>query len=124
MAIKKININQKFESFSEHWSPKILADLNGQNVKIARLLGEFVRHKHDNEDELFFVIDGVLSIILDNETIVLNPGEFVVIPKGTYHQPIAHEEVKVMLFEPATTLNTGDSEDKTLTVNKLERLDD
>jgi len=121
MAIKKINLNEKLNLFSEHWSPKIVGELNQQHVKIAKLKGEFVRHKHDNEDELFFVIEGQLFIELDTETIELNQGEFVIIPRGEYHKPYAPEEVKVMLFEPMTTVNTGNV-DSLLTNRDLERI--
>ena len=118
------NITEKFDSFSDLWIPKIIGDLNGQHVKLARLKGEFVRHMHDHEDELFWVIEGVLKIVLDDEVLLLNPGEMVTIPKGVYHQPIADEEVKVVLFEPASTLNTGDALSSEFTVHKLGRLDD
>ena len=118
------NITEKFDSFSDLWSPKIIGDLNGQHVKLARLKGAFVRHKHDHEDELFWVIEGVLKMVLDDQVLVLNPGEMVTIPKGVYHQPIADEEVKVVLFEPASTLNTGDALSSEFTVHKLGRLDD
>lgn len=122
MEIKKINLNEKFALFSEHWSPKIVGELNQQQVKIAKLKGEFVMHKHDHEDELFMVIHGQLFIELENETIELNEGEFVIIPKGTRHKPYAPEEVKVLLFEPATTLNTGEIKSH-LTTKRLDRLD-
>ena len=123
MKILIQNITEKFESFNDFWSPKIIAELNGQHVKLARLKGEFVRHKHEDEDELFWVIEGVLKIKLDDALIVLKAGEVVTIPKGVYHQPIADEEVKVVLFEHATTLNTGDASNSNFTVNNLERFD-
>jgi mannose-6-phosphate isomerase-like protein (cupin superfamily) len=122
MEIKKINIADKFSMFSEHWSPKIVGDLNQQQVKLAKLKGDFVMHKHDNEDELFLVIEGTLFIELEEKTIELNAGEFVIIPKGVNHKPHAPNEVKVLLFEPATTLNTGETTNH-LTHNKLDRLD-
>lgn len=106
--IEKVNINQKLSLFTEHWSPKIVGELNGQQVKVAKLKGEFVWHKHDNEDELFWVIKGQLTIAFRDKNIVLNPNEFLIVPKGIEHKPIANEEVWIMLFEPATTLNTGD----------------
>ncbi|WP_316930837.1 cupin domain-containing protein [Crocinitomix catalasitica] len=90
-------------------------------MKLARLKGEFVRHQHIDEDELFFVIEGVLEIEFDTNTITLNPGEMVVIPKGVYHKPIAEQEVKVMLFEPKSTINTGDI-NSDLTKDQLDRL--
>tara|TARA_B110000046_G_scaffold42271_1_gene46859 strand:- start:208 stop:579 length:372 start_codon:yes stop_codon:yes gene_type:complete len=122
MEIKKINLNEKFALFSEHWSPKIVGELNQQQVKIAKLKGEFVSHKHDHEDELFMVIHGQLFIELENETVELNEGEFVIIPKGVQHKPFAPEEVKVLLYEPATTLNTGEVTNH-LTATNLDRLD-
>lgn len=124
MTIVVQNIAQKFASFNDLWSPKIIADLNGQHVKLARLKGEFVRHKHDNEDELFWVIEGVLKIVLDDQVLEIKPGEMVTIPKGVYHQPIALQEVKVVLFEPASTLNNGDALSSDFTVHHLDRLDD
>lgn len=121
MEIDKVNLNSKLSTFSEHWSPKIVGELNNQLVKIAKLKGEFPVHKHENEDELFYVIDGTLFIELENKTIELNTGEFVIIPKGTNHKPYAPEEVKVMLFEPSSTLNTGNIEND-FTVPDLDRI--
>ena len=122
MEIEKINIADKFSLFSEHWSPKIVGDLNQQHVKLAKLKGDFVMHKHDKEDELFLVIDGTLFIELESKILELNAGEFVIIPKGVNHKPYAPEEVKVLLFEPASTLNTGELTNH-LTKDKLDRLD-
>lgn len=121
MNIKKVNLAEKLNTFTEHWSPKIIGALNGQLVKIAKVKGDFVMHKHDNEDELFYVIEGVLNIELKDKTIVLNAGEFVIIPKGIEHRPFAEEEAKILLFEPATTLNTGDQKNE-LTVEKLDEI--
>ena len=112
MPIPIVNIAQKLSLFTEHWSPKIIGELNGQQVKVAKLKGEFVWHKHDNEDELFLVIKGQLKIELRDELLILNVGEFAVIPRGVEHKPIADSEVEVLLFEPASTLNTGDAEDE------------
>jgi len=112
--MEKINIDEKLGQFSEHWSPKIVAELNGQQVKVAKLLGEFEWHFHENEDELFWVIRGTLQMHLredDRESVVeINPGEIFVVPKGVVHRPIAEAEVEIVLFEPATTLNTGNLE--------------
>jgi mannose-6-phosphate isomerase-like protein (cupin superfamily) len=105
--MQKININDKFQQFEEHWSPKIIGELNQQHVKLAKLKGEFVLHHHENEDELFWVIKGQLMIELREQSITLNENEMIIIPKGVEHKPIAKEEVWVMLFEPASTLNTG-----------------
>lgn len=106
--IKKVNLAEKFQLFKEYWNPKIVDALNDSYVKLAKLKGEFTWHKHDNEDELFLVIKGNLLIKLRNQDIHLAPGEFVIIPKGVEHFPIAEEEVHVVLIEPKTTLNTGD----------------
>ncbi len=103
----KINLAQKFSLFDKPWQPKIIAEMNDSYVKLAKLKGEFVWHKHDTEDELFLVIKGHLLIKLHDHDIHLEPGELVVIPKGTEHLPVAQEEVQVMLIEPKTTINTG-----------------
>ena len=121
MNISKVNVSDKFEGFSELWSPKIAGKLNGQLVKLARLKGDFVMHNHEHEDELFYVIEGTLFIELEDKTLELSEGEFVVIPRGVNHRPFAPEEVKVMLFEPASTLNTGDQVNE-LTVENLEEI--
>jgi mannose-6-phosphate isomerase-like protein (cupin superfamily) len=119
--LKKVNLETKLKSFSDHWSPKLVGELNGQMVKLAKLKGEFVWHHHEEEDELFYVISGTLFIELEEDTLELNPGEFVVIPKGVKHKPFAPEEVSVMLFEPASTLNTGNTQNE-LTKPKLDRI--
>jgi mannose-6-phosphate isomerase-like protein (cupin superfamily) len=116
-----INLQEKFAQFSEHWSPKIVGELNGQHVKLAKLKGEFVWHKHDNEDELFFVVQGSFVMEFRDKNVVVNEGEFLIVPKGVEHRPVATEEVWVMLFEPATTLNTGDTIND-LTKYELEKL--
>jgi mannose-6-phosphate isomerase-like protein (cupin superfamily) len=117
--MNKVTLAEKFELFAEYWSPKIVGELNGQNVKLAKFKGEFVWHKHDNEDEMFFVVDGTLKIEFRDKTVTLNKDEFIIVPKGVEHKPIAESEVLVMLFEPATTLNTGDVENE-LTKSKLD----
>jgi len=109
--MEKVNINQKLSLFKDHWNPRIAGELNGQHVKLAKLKGEFIWHKHDNEDEMFLVIDGKLVIEFRDRRVVLNQGEFIIVPKGVEHKPIAEQEVSVMLFEPATTLNTGNIKD-------------
>ena len=106
----KININQKLSMFNDHWNPRIVGELNGQHVKLVKLKGEFVWHKHDHEDELFYVLKGVLQMEYRDKTIVINENEFLIVPKGVEHRPVAEEEVSLMLFEPATTLNTGNVE--------------
>lgn len=119
--MEKVNISEKLSLFSEHWSPKILGELNGQHVKIAKFLGEFTWHKHDNEDELFYVIDGNLKIEFRDKTVELSSGEFLIVPKGIEHKPVSEKEVSVMLFEPATTLNTGNVQNE-FTKKNLESL--
>jgi|TARA_B100000768_G_C11259995_1_gene368327 mannose-6-phosphate isomerase-like protein (cupin superfamily) len=103
-----INIQEKFNLFSEQWSPKKIGELNGQQVLLAKIKGEFVFHKHNNEDELFMVIKGSLTIEMRDKTVLVNEGEFYIVPKGVEHKPIAKEEVHVLLFEPLTTKHTGD----------------
>jgi len=108
----KVNLSEKFAAFDDYWNPRIVGALNGQYVKLARLKGDFAWHQHENEDELFLVIEGTLHIELADKTLVLNPGEFGIIPKGTLHRPKAPEEVKILLFEPQSTLNTGNLENE------------
>lgn len=104
-----VNIEKKLGLFSEHWSPKILASCNGQLVKIAKVKGEFIWHDHKDEDELFLVLRGKLLIDFEDETIELNPGELVVVPRGTRHRPRTNgEETAILLFEPQSTTNTGE----------------
>jgi mannose-6-phosphate isomerase-like protein (cupin superfamily) len=105
--MEKINLMQKLSLFNEYWSPKIAGELNNQQVKLVKFLGDFVWHTHDEEDELFFVVKGTFVMELRDKNIELNEGEFLIIPKGVEHRPVAEKEVWVMLFEPATTLNTG-----------------
>jgi mannose-6-phosphate isomerase-like protein (cupin superfamily) len=107
VRIEKANLAQKFSLFSDHWSPKIAGEVNDSYVKLAKVKGEFVWHHHDEEDELFLVVKGRLEIELRDGSVVLEPGEFVVIPRGIEHRPIAREETHLVLIEPKTTLNTG-----------------
>ena len=102
-----VSLAQKFTLFSDHWSPKIVGELNGQQVKVAKLKGEFVWHQHEHEDELFLVMKGRLRIRLRDREVTINEGEFFIVPKGVEHQPIAEGEVHVILIEPASTVNTG-----------------
>lgn len=110
--MQTINIGQKLSLFSDHWNPRIIGELNGQQVKAAKLLGEFHWHHHDHEDELFLVIKGVLKMEFRDKTEVINPGEFIIVPRGVEHKPVAEEEVEILLFEPASTLNTGNVENE------------
>ena len=119
--MKKITIQDKFDSFHDHWSPKIIADLNGQQVKVAKLLGDFPWHNHPEEDEMFWVIHGELELHFRDQVLTLGAGEAVVVPRGVDHRPVAREEVHVILFEPASTLNTGDQVSER-TLHQLERI--
>ncbi len=116
-----INIKNKFNLFNEHWTPKIVGELNGQAVKIAKVKGEFIWHDHKDEDELFYIIKGTLKIEFRDETRILNEGEMLIIPKGVEHKPIAEEEVWLMLFEPMAIKHTGDVQHE-LTVNKYDKI--
>jgi len=108
--VEVVNIKQKFELFKDQWSPKIIGQLNGQDVKIAKLEGEFVWHDHKNEDELFYIVKGKLKIEFRDKMVTLKEGEMLVIPKGVEHKPSAEEEVWVLLFEPSNIKHTGDIE--------------
>lgn len=121
MKPKKVNIKDKLALFSDHWNPKIIGELNGQHVKLAKLIGEFVWHKHDDEDELFFVLKGSLKIEFRNHETEIREGEFIIVPKGVEHRPVAEEEVEIMLFEPVSTVNTGDNPGS-LTQSELENI--
>ena len=105
--VEKVNLAEKLASFDEHWSPRIAGELNGQQVKLAKLTGEFVWHHHDDEDELFLVLKGTLRLQFRDGELTLAPGEFAIVPRGIEHRPVADDEVHLMLFEPAETINTG-----------------
>jgi mannose-6-phosphate isomerase-like protein (cupin superfamily) len=107
MKMDKVSLNTKFGAITEHWAPKIVGELNGQQVKLAKLKGAFVWHHHEEEDELFYVVRGTLLMAFQDQTVTIREGEFLIVPKGIEHKPIAEEEVHVMLFEPASTVNTG-----------------
>jgi len=121
VIVDKVNLAQKFALFEEYWSPKLVGELNGQQVKLVKLKGEFVWHQHAEEDELFLVLKGRLVIRLRDGEIVLHEGEFVVVPRGVEHLPVAEEEVHVLLLEPASTLNTGNVRNER-TVSELQEL--
>jgi mannose-6-phosphate isomerase-like protein (cupin superfamily) len=120
-SVEKVNITHKFKLFSDYWNPRIVGELNDSYVKIAKLKGEFVWHKHEAEDELFLVSKGELLIKLRQKDILLSEGEFVIIPRGVEHKPIANKEARVILIEPKSTLNTGDVRNER-TVTRLERI--
>lgn len=117
----KVNISEKLSTFNDYWNPRIVGELNGQQVKIVKFKGEFVWHKHDNEDEMFMVVKGKFKIEFRDKTVEINQGEFIIVPRGIEHKPIAEEEVEVMLFEPDTTLNTGNTRGE-LTRDTLEKI--
>ncbi|MFB3779655.1 MAG: cupin domain-containing protein [Bryobacteraceae bacterium] len=119
--MEKVNLASVFASFSEHWRPKIVGEVNGTHIKVVKLLGEFDWHHHNTEDELFLVTKGTLRMRLRGREILLRQGEFLIVPHGTEHQPAADEECEVVLVEPATTLNTGNLMNER-TVTELERL--
>ena len=102
-----INLKEKLTLFSEHWSPRIVGELNDSYVKLAKVQGQFIWHHHENEDELFFVVRGTLTIKLRDKELIIREGEFAVIPKGLEHMPVAKEETHILLLEPKSTLNTG-----------------
>lgn len=111
----KINLTEKFAAFSEHWRPKIVGELNGQEVKLAKFKGEFVWHRHEEADEMFLVWRGQMRVEFRDRAVELNAGEFLVVPRGVEHRTVADEEAEVVLFEPAATRNTGNVEDDRLT---------
>jgi len=108
----KINLHEKFSMFNEHWTPKVVGELNGQHVKLVKMNGEFIWHKHDAEDELFFVVKGNFRMEFRDKTIELKENEIIIVPRGVEHKPVADEEVWVLLFEPAETLNTGNEQNE------------
>jgi mannose-6-phosphate isomerase-like protein (cupin superfamily) len=119
--MEKVNLSEKFAQVSELWSPKIVGELNGQLVKLVKVKGEFVWHRHDAEDELFLVVRGRLDMYLRDGVVPIHEGEFFIVPRGVEHKPVAPEETHIMLFEPASTLNTGNVRNER-TREKLERL--
>jgi mannose-6-phosphate isomerase-like protein (cupin superfamily) len=121
MEIDKVNTLEKFSQINEYWSPKIAGELNGQLIKLVKFKGEFTWHHHDNEDEMFYVVKGSFRMELEGRSVIVNEGEYIIIPKGVEHKPVADEEVHVMLFEPASTLNTGNVRNE-FTKEKLQKI--
>ncbi len=119
--MEKVNIAEKLSLHDDHYVPRIVGELNGQYVKVVKFLGPFVWHHHENEDEMFLVIRGNLRMELRDRVIDLEPGEFLIVPRGVEHRPVAEEEVHVVLFEPASTLNTGGTRNEK-TLEHLERI--
>ncbi len=105
--MEKVNLAEKFSLFTTHWDPKIVGGLNGQHVKLVKFQGEFVWHHHEAEDELFFVVRGTFRMEFRDRVVPLSEGEFIIVPRGVDHRPVAEQEVHVLLFEPASTVNTG-----------------
>ena len=121
-TIEKINLAEKFSLINDYWNPRIAGELNGQQVKIAKFKGEFEWHHHEHEDEFFLVIGGQFEMHLRDKVVVLNPGECIVIPRGVEHKPVAPVEAEVLMFEPASTVNTGNLQNSGRTKTDLERL--
>jgi mannose-6-phosphate isomerase-like protein (cupin superfamily) len=120
-AVEKVNLAEKLALFDERWSPRIVGELNGQQVKLVKVEGEFVWHHHDHEDELFLVVKGCLMMELRDKVLEIGEGEFVIVPRGVEHRPVAREETHILLFEPASTLNTGNVRNER-TVEALETI--
>jgi mannose-6-phosphate isomerase-like protein (cupin superfamily) len=119
--MEKVNLAEKLSLFQDHWHPRIVGELNGQQVKLVKFAGEFVWHHHEHEDELFLVVKGQFQMEFRDRTVSLHEGEFIIVPSGVEHRPVAEEEVEVLLFEPSTVLNTGNMQNE-LTVATLEKL--
>ena len=118
--MEKVNLSRKFSLFNEYWTPKIVGELNDSYVKVAKFKGEFIWHKHESEDELFLVTKGNLLIRLRDQDLEVNEGEFLIIPKGVEHMPVAEEEAHVLLIEPKSTLNTGNvRNERTITAQRI-----
>jgi mannose-6-phosphate isomerase-like protein (cupin superfamily) len=115
MTIQKINLAEKFALINEHWRPKVVGELNGQEVKLVKFQGEFPWHKHENEDEMFMAMKGSFRIEFRDNIVELREGDFLIVPKGVEHRPVAENEVEVLLFEPVQLLNTGNVSDETFT---------
>ena len=120
-SVEKVNVAQKLSLFGEQWSPKIVGELNGQHVKLVKFSGEVVWHHHDDEDEMFLVVNGRFRMEFRDREVWIEEGEFIVVPRGIEHRPVAEEEASVMLFEPASTLNTGNVTGE-MTVAELDRI--
>ena len=120
-AIRKVNLKEMFGRFQDQWKPKIVGEVNDSLVKLVKFQGEFVWHHHDHEDEMFLVVKGRMRMQLEGREVQVGPGEFIIIPHGVEHKPVADEETEVLLFEPNSTLNTGNVHNER-TVPKLDRL--
>ncbi|MBS1792327.1 MAG: cupin domain-containing protein [Acidobacteria bacterium] len=114
----KVNLSEKFALIDEHWRPKIVGELNGQEIKLVKILGEFPWHHHEHEDEMFLAVKGSFRLEFRDRSVALGPGEFVIVPRGVEHRPVADEEAEVLLFEPKNVLNTGNVTDEKYTAPK------
>jgi len=110
--MEKVNIAEKLNQVADHWNPRIIGELNGQQVKATKLKGEFFFHHHEHEDEIFLIIKGTLKMEFRDRVEIIKPGEFIIVPRGVEHKPVAEEEVELLLFEPASTLHTGNIENE------------
>ena len=123
MSVQVVSLKEKLESFAEHWVPKVVGELNGQYVKVVKFQGEYVWHHHAGEDEMFLVLKGRIRILFRDREVSLNEGEFCIVPRGVEHKPVAEQEASVLLFEPATTRNTGNVDHRyTIDAADLERI--
>ncbi len=113
--MEKVNLAEKFALISEHWRPKVVGELNGQEIKLAKICGEFPWHQHESEDEMFLAVRGSFRIEFRDKTVELNAGDFLIVPRGVEHRPVAEEEAEILLFEPCGVKNTGNVEDENFT---------
>lgn len=120
--MEKVNLEEKFALINEHWRPKVVGELNNQEVKLVKFQGAFPWHHHENEDEMFLAMKGNFRIEFRDRTVELTPGEFVIVPRGVEHRPVADEEVEVLLFEPANVKNTGNITDKKFTAPMSDKI--
>jgi mannose-6-phosphate isomerase-like protein (cupin superfamily) len=119
--MEKVNVREKLALFADYWNPRVVGELNGQHVKLTKFQGEFVWHDHAAEDEMFLVVRGCFQMDFRDRSVTLNEGEFIIVPRGVEHRPVAEQEVEVMLFEPAQIKHTGDVQSE-LTVHEFERI--
>jgi mannose-6-phosphate isomerase-like protein (cupin superfamily) len=119
--MEKVNVHEKLALFADHWNPRVVGELNGQQVKLVKFQGEFVWHDHAAEDELFLVVRGSFRMDFRDRSVTLKEGEFIIVPRGVEHRPVAEQEVEVMLFEPTEIKHTGEVESE-LTVHEFERI--
>lgn len=121
--MKKVNISEKLNQINDHWNPRIVGELNGQQIRLVKIIGDFLFHKHENEDEMFFVIKGLLKLEFKDEIVDLSEGEFIIVPKGVLHRPVADQEVHLMMFVTESNINTGDMKnERTLDSQSLDKI--